>query len=189
MEAMIRWRALLTVGVAAWLAGCSVYDTRYAYKPMTATVEAPVPGAGGTGPPVTLVQIVGVRRADERSQLPASVQVRLKVQNASATAVAFDPASLVLAGAGIDRFPDPVLRPAEVTALAPAESAEFEAYFPLPGGREPGDLDLSALRVRWQLDVGARAVDSIAAFELLPTAYYDRYPNRTGGGFQRYDTH
>ena len=188
MYSMSSWRWFLLVGVAALLAGCSVYDKRYAYKPMTATVEAPVASAGGSGPPVTLVQIVGVRRDDERSRLPASVEVRLKVQNASATAVTFDPRSLVLSGAGIERFPDPVLRPPGVVALEPAETAEVEAFFPLPEASEPDDLDLGTLSVRWKLDVGGHAVDANADFVLLPTAYYDRYPNRTGVGFHRYDT-
>ena len=183
MYSMSRWRIFLLVGVAALLVGCSVYDKRYAYKPMTATVEAPVAGAGGSGPPVTLVQIAGVRRADERSGLPASIEVRLKVHNASAAAVTFDPRTLVLSGAGIERFPDPVLRPLGVIALGPAETTEAEAFFPLPEAGEPEDLDLSALRVRWIIDVGGHAVNANADFELLPTAYYDRYPNRTGVGF------
>jgi hypothetical protein len=187
MWSMIRWRLLLLVGVAALLTACSVYDKRYAYKPMTAEVRTPVAGAGGFGPPVTLVQVVGVRRGDERSGQPASVDVRLKIRNTSAKVVTFDPQSLVLWDASAGRFHDPVLRPPDVLSLEPDQTAVVEATFPLPGARKPDDLDLSALSVRWQLEVAGRAVDASADFVLLPTTYYDRYPNRVGVGFQRYD--
>lgn len=184
-----RWACwmLVPAGLGVLPAGCSVYDARYAYGPNSVAVDAPVPGAGGTRPARTLVQVVGVRRSEKGSSLPASVAVRLKVENASGSPVSFDPASLVLSGPGVQRFPTPLVRPRGVVDLAPARTAEVEAFFPFPQGRAARDFDLSTLSVRWTLVVAGQAVESSADFVLLPTAYYDRYPHRVGVGYQRYD--
>jgi hypothetical protein len=184
-----RWgcRMLVAAGLGVLPGGCSVYDARYAYGPNSVAVDAPVPGAGGTRPARTLVQVVGVRRSEKGSSLPASVAVRLKVENTSGSPVSFDPASLVLSGPGVQRFPAAVVRPDGVVDVAPAGTAEVEAFFPFPQGRAPRDFDLSTLSVRWTLVVGGHDVDSSADFVLLRTAYYDRYPHRVGVGFGRYD--
>jgi hypothetical protein len=175
------------IGAAVVLGGCSVYNSRYVYEPRPIDVEAPRPGAEDAEPARTLVTIVGVRRADDKAQLPASVEVRLRVENTSPYPVEFDPGSLALFSAGLERFADPIVRPGTAVALEPADSAVVEAYFPFPEGRAPGDLDLSGLNLRWSLQVGGQPVTSSASFVRLPDAYYDRYHYRVGVGYHRYD--
>jgi hypothetical protein len=182
-------RRVALAGVAAMLCGCSVYNSRYVYAPRPVEVESVKPGADDAEPARTLVTVVGVRRDDEESQLPASVEVRLRVENTSPFPVAFDPGTLALFSAGLDRFPDPIVRPEGSVALEPAGSAIVEAFFPLPDGQRPSDLDLSGLNVQWTLEVGGHAVTSSASFLVLPTAYYDRYHYRIGVGYHRYDTY
>ncbi|MHC4219323.1 MAG: hypothetical protein ACYSU7_12820 [Planctomycetota bacterium] len=178
---------LMLAAMAAALGGCSVYSTRYVYEPEPADVESARPGADEADPAQTLVTIVGVRRADERSQLPASVEVRLQLNNTSPFPVTFDPATLALTGGGSDRFPDPIVRPEGVVTLAPQDTAVVDAFFPFPAGRSAEDLDLSALDLQWIVKLDGDAVASSAGFTVLPTGYYDRYPRRVGVGYQRYD--
>ncbi len=174
---------------AATLCGCSVYDSRYLYEPRPVDVQTRKPGADDVEPARTLVTVVGVRREDSRSQLPASVEVRLRVENTSPFPVAFDPGSLALFSAGLERFPDPIVRPEGSITVAPAGSAVVEAFFPFPDGRDPDDLDLSGLNLRWTLEVGGHAVTSSASFVCLPAAYYGRYHYRVGVGYHRYDSY
>ncbi|MHC4274733.1 MAG: hypothetical protein ACYSUR_13840 [Planctomycetota bacterium] len=177
------------VGVAVMLGGCSVYNSRYVYEPRPIDIESPRPGADDAQPARTLVTVVGVRREDAEAQLPASVEVRLRVENTSPFPVVFDPGSLALFSAGLERFADPIVRPEAPIALEPAGSAVVEAFFPFPEGRTLGELDLSGLNLRWSLEVGGQAVTSSASFVQLPNAYYDRYHYRIGVGYHRYDVH
>ncbi len=172
---------------AATLCGCSVYDSRYLYEPRPVDVQTTKPGADDVEPARTLVTVVGVRREDSRSQLPASVEVRLRVENTSPFPVAFDPASFVLFSAGLQRFPDPIVQPEGPITVAPAGTAVVKAFFPFPEGRSHSEFDLSGLNLRWTLEVDGHAVTSSAGFLALPTAYYDRYHHRIGVGYQRYD--
>jgi hypothetical protein len=175
------------VGVAVMLGGCSVYNSRYVYEPRPIDIEAPRPGADDAEPARTLVTVVGVRRADDKTQLPACVEVRLRVENTSPFSVAFDPESLVLFSAGLERFSNPIVRPEAPITIEPAGSAVVEAFFPFPEGRTLGELDLSGLNLRWSLQVGGQPVTSSASFVRLPNAYYDRYHYRVGVGYHRYD--
>jgi hypothetical protein len=172
---------------AATLSGCSVYDSRYLYEPRPVDVLTTKPGADDAEPARTLVTVVGVRQEDSRSQLPASVEVRLRVENTSPFPVAFDPASFVLFSAGLERFPDPIVQPEGPITVPPAGTAVVKAFFPFPEGRSPSEFDLSGLNLRWTLEVDGYAVTSSAGFLALPSAYYDRYHHRIGVGYQRYD--
>jgi hypothetical protein len=179
---------LSLVGIAVILGGCSVYNARYVYEPRPIDIQSAKAGADEAEPARTLVTVVGVRREDPKAQLPACVEVRLRMENTSPFPVAFDPGSLALFSAGLERFPDPIVRPEGSIAVAPAGSAVIEAFFPFPDGRDPDDLDLSGLNLRWTLEVGGHAVTSSASFVCLPTAYYGRYHYRVGVGYHRYDT-
>jgi hypothetical protein len=172
---------------AATLFGCSVYDSRYLYEPRPVDVQTTKPGADDAEPTRTLVTVVGVRREDSKSKLPASVEVRLRVENTSPFPVAFDPASFVLFSAGLERFPDPIVQPEGPFTVAPAGTAVVKAFFPFPEGRGHDEFDLSGLNLRWTIEVDGHAVTSSAGFLALPSAYYDRYHHRIGVGYQRYD--
>ncbi len=175
--------SMMAAGLAC---GCSVYDSRYIFDPAPADVASARPGAADQEPARTLVSVVGVRRPDKKSQLPAGVEIRLRVDNTSPYQVLFDSSSLVLTSAGMDRFPDPILHPADPVDLRPGDSAVIDACFPFPEGRTPQDMDLSGLGVRWTLVIDGQPVTSNAGFSRQPTGYYDRHRNRVGVGFQAY---
>ena len=143
------------------------------------------PNGTRNGP--TLLSVIGVRRADNDSQLPRSVEVRLRVENTSPFRVKFDPGSVALFSAGLQRFPDPILHPPATADLGPGESVVMEAFFPFPDDESFSDFDLSGLNVRWTMDIDGHQITSSASFARLPQAYYDRYPNRIGVGYGRYD--
>jgi hypothetical protein len=177
------------VAAGALLGGCSVYDQRYLYEPRPIDIQTTKPGADDAEPARTLVTVVGVRKDDSRSQLPASIEVRLRVENTSPFPVSFDPASFALFSADLERFPDPIVQPEGAVTVPPAGTAVVKAFFPFPEGRGHSDFDLSGLNLRWVLEVDGFAVTSSAGFLALPTAYYDRYHRRIGVGYQRYDMH
>ena len=175
----------LVLAVAV-VGGCSVYDSRFAFDPSPVDVPASRPGSLDAEPVRTLVTVLGVRRADDRSVLPAGVEVRLRVDNTSPYDVMFDPATLVLFSAGLERFADPIAIPAEPMNLAPGGSGMIDACFPFPETGTPDDMNLSGLNIRWTLVIDGEAVTSSATFLRLPTGYYDRYPHRIGVGYQRH---
>lgn len=172
--------------VATVVGGCSVYDSRFAFDPGPIDVPVSRPGSPETEPVRTLVTVLGVRRADENSSMPPGVEIRLRVDNTSPYQVTLDPAMLVLFSAGLERFADPIVLPAEPIDLAPGGSAMIDANFPFPDSGTPQDMDLSGLNVRWTLVIDGESVSSSATFQRLPTGYYDRYPHRIGVGYQGY---
>ena len=175
---------LLGVGLSA-AGGCSLYNSAYVFDPGPVDVTAYKPGTHDD-PVHTLITIVGVRRADKESGIPASLEVRLRVENTSRYPITFEPASLVLFSGDLERFPDPILYPAEPLALAPDQHGIVEAYFPFPDGRKATEVDLSGLNVRWTVSVDGHPVTSSASFQRRPDAYYDRHRHRIGVGYQRY---
>ena len=159
-----------------------MYEGRYAYVPRPADVAAIVPGADAKGHVRTLASVVGVRRADRKSALPASIEVRVLMENATTGSVAFDPASLVLLSADLTTFPAPIVDPPGRVELAPDGTASLTAYFPLPEGGERDDLDLGGLNLRWTVQVDGRLVSPSVSFTRLdPVARYP-YQSRVGLG-------
>lgn len=169
------------------LGGCSVYNTRYAYTPAPVDVATTRPGDGDGGPVRTLISVIGVRREDPKSELPASVEVRFRVENTSSHPVTFDPATLTLYSAGLEPFPDPIVRPGGPIELPPDGVAVVEAYFPLAGDGHPSAHDLNGLNVRWTLDIDGEPVTSSASFTRRPVPYYERYHYHIGVGYHRFD--
>ena len=187
---MIVWlpcRVCAAFGAVALAGGCSVYDHRYDYPPGPVDVVAVAPGNAAAESIHTLVSMRGVRKADAKSDIPASVEVRFRVENTSGTGVSLVTKSLALFSADLIRFPDPIVVPLNAVEIPPGGSAVFEAFFPFPGGKVPGEFDLDGLNVRWALRIDGQDVTSSLSFARLPHAYYEKYPNRIGVGYMRYD--
>ena len=158
------------------LGGCATtYDSRYLYGPRPVDVESDVPGEPAAEPVHTLVSIMGVRRADEAADLPASVEVRLRLENTGETSVTFDPASIALFAADTQRFADPIVRPSRPMDIAPQESVTVEAFFPFPDGEYPGGFDLDGLNVRWTVEIDGKPLTRSATFTRLPFRYHYPY--------------
>jgi hypothetical protein len=177
-------KRLLTGLVAAALCagGCSTYDHRYVYEPSPADV------ALGEIPLHALVTVLGLRRADADEGIPSSIDLRMELENTGSEPVTLHPAALALYAADLTRFADPEVEPAGPVEIEPQGTALVEARFAFPGGLEAGDVDLSGLRLRWTVDTTGGTVTAGCGFTQRPNAYYDRYPNRIGVGYQRYDS-
>ncbi len=180
-------RKILVAGWAvAALGGCSIYDSRYVFGPKPVDVESAVPGATDVEPVRTLVSVVGVRRADDEAQLPASIEVRFRVENTSPASVTLDPTSLVLFSADLKQFPAPIVEPLDPFDVEPQASAVVEAFFPFPDEAGPADFDLSGLNVRWAMRIGGQPVTSSASFTRRREVYYPRHSFHFGIGYRRY---
>ena len=179
-------RAVIFFTAVGLAGGCSVYDSRYIFDPAPAEVASSRPGTADEEHARTLVSVLGVRRQLKESDLPAGVEVRLRVDNTSSYRVQFDSSTLALSSAGLEEFPDPVRHPADPVDLGPGDSAVIDAWFAFPQGKTSQDMDLSGLSVRWTLLIDGQPVTSSAGFSRQPTGYYDRHRHRIGVGYQAY---
>jgi hypothetical protein len=160
------------------LGGCSTYVEGFHYVPRPAV--ALVPGTQPSQPPPTaaIVSVVGVHREDRGAGIPESVEVRMRVENNGPENVVFDPRTMELLDGGLMEFPPPVLRPAQVIALAPQQSVVVGAFFPFPPGRSYKNTDLESLQLRWHLQLGGSEVGQAADFRrMIRPYYYYPYPD------------
>jgi hypothetical protein len=157
--------AILLVGLAA-LGGCAgTYDANYVFGPRPAEVAL----AGGDGAAVTggvrvLMTVVGVRRRSTEIEHPASIEVRVRVENDSDEVAWFDPASLRLLAADLEPLPPAVTIPEIAVDVAPGAAALVDAFFPFPGGAYPGGYDLSGLNARLVIEHAGRSIAGTATF-------------------------
>ncbi|MEX2671319.1 MAG: hypothetical protein WD294_04325 [Phycisphaeraceae bacterium] len=176
---MARFTGLTISGVALLLlfTGCQSgqYDDRYVYQPRPMTVETFSRERPDLGTVRTLVSVVGLRRADEDADLPASVHVRMRLDNTADSIATFDPSTITLFGADVRQFAPPILDPAQVLTLEPGDSATVDAYFPLRGEGTPGTVSLEGLGVRWTVDIAGDTVPGSATFSRRERDYYRRY--------------
>jgi hypothetical protein len=158
------------------LAGCSAYDSRYEFGPRPLEFGHSLPGMPDRAASV-LLSVVGVRKRDAEAQLPASVEIRMRVDNQSSGEVRLDPAGLRLYAANLVPFPAPIA-PAGVLVVAGGESGELTAYFPFPDSKVPGGFDLDGLGLRWTLELGSeRSTGSVTFVRAERDAYgYDYGP-------------
>jgi hypothetical protein len=169
--------AAAAVLLGATLGGCSVYDRSYSYSPLPVEVRT-ILAEPEESPVRTLATVIGVRRRSEEDRLPASVEVRLRVENGSTFEVVFDPASLRLVASNVEAFPTPILEPEDVLHVAPGEDAIISAYFPFPEDRYPGPFDLTGLNLEWILQVGEVTRTQSATFHRVryDPYYYHYHP-------------
>jgi hypothetical protein len=180
------YRAVILFTAVGLAGGCSVYDSRFIFDPAPADVASSKPGTVDEEHARTLVSVLGVRRPLKESDLPAGVEVRLRVDNTGSYRVQFDSSTMSLFTAGLEQFPDPVRHPADAVDLGPGDSAVIDAFFAFPEGKTSQDMDLSGLSVRWTLLIDEQPVTSSTGFSRLPTGYYDRHRHRVGVGYQAY---
>jgi hypothetical protein len=177
---------LVLCAAFVWLGGCAVYDGRFVYDPRIVSVTTTADGDSGLGARPdedqirTLVSVIGIRRDDPKSELPASVEVRLRVENDGTSPVGFNPTALSLVSADLQAFPEPIVLPAHGLEVEPGGHAVINAYFPLTDA----DLDLSALNVRWSLFLEGRRVSARSDFTRRRVVHH--HPHRhyhVGFGF------
>jgi hypothetical protein len=191
--------------VLLFLTGCSAYLPDYRYSPEPAAVvippglppptTQPTPPSAASGPPAMTVlgTVYGIRRADDSKHLPEAVDVRLRLEN-GATPATFDPTQARIVTSSLVTLGPAEASPAAPVELAPGQSYEVAAMFPLPAGMSDSDVDLSGLRLSVPLTIGAQTVQAAMNFQrIYPYAgyypyygpYYYGYPTYYGGVYYR----
>jgi hypothetical protein len=163
---------ILTVFCLMAVVGCSQYDDDYQYtpRPITADIPATQPQLG---PPVsTMVTVIGVRYADEDNHIPASVEVRMRMDNNSPDPVYFDPMSMQMTNTQLVLLAAPIVRPPAPISIGPSQSAYLTAFFPFPAGSSYDTMDLNSLQLRWRLRIGSRPVGQVVNFTRVWQSYY-----------------
>ena len=150
---------------AMMLAGCSVYDGRYAFEPPIVSVGVLDDEAVETESVRTLVSVIGVRRNDPDTGLPASVEIRVRVENDGAAPVRLEPTTLSLVAANLRAFPEPIVTDPGPVHVASGEHAIVNAYFPIERVNGTRAVDLSGLNLHWALDIGDRRVTGSSDFK------------------------
>jgi hypothetical protein len=145
------------------------YRPDYRYGPNPAVVDIFSAASPQTAPPLTaFVSPMGIRQAEPNSQIPPSVEVRIRFDNHGTEPVRFDPATLELETGELRPLPSPILNPATPFDIPPGQSRGAAAYFPFPPGTNAKTLDLNHFRVRWRVQIAQQPVTQ--------TAYFDRIP-------------
>jgi hypothetical protein len=169
---------LMIAFVAAGGGGCSRYVGEFCYRPRpaVAALNAPATGRASTSavaPGLTgYAIVVGVRRADAVAHLPLSVEVRLRLDNASVRDARFDPRSMEMYSAQLAAFGPPRVVRREIE-LPPGQPVIIEAFFPFSENVSLDDLNMQALRLRWIVQVGSAAVPQEAQFRRAHRYYFD----------------
>ena len=124
-------------------------------------------------PPVaSMASVIGVRRADDKAELPACVEVRLRVEDSGTHIVKFDPRSLDLINGSLWKFPPAIVRPPEIVTIRPGEAALIGAYFPFPPGKDWDDIDMESLQLRWTVLIDGKVAEQAAYFRRIWRRYY-----------------
>ncbi len=183
--------ALVLVGCSG-LSACSTYYSGYYYEPRPAMIAMD----RGVDPPNeqarVLATIIGVRRADDEALLPESIEVRMRIHNATSTTLSYDLSAFTLVAADMTEFSNPILRPPATWTVPPQDTLVLDAYFEFPDDRTRKDVDLSGLTLRWSGRFDQDAVAGSVAFQRLREHYpyydyhghyYPRHYFRFGVGY------
>jgi hypothetical protein len=145
------------------------YRPDYRYGPNPAVVDIFSAASPESSPTLTaFVSLVGVRQAEPHSNIPPSVEVRLKLDNHSSQPVSVDPASLELETGELRPLPSPILEPATLLEVQPGQSGQVTAYFPFPPNTSYRTIDINHFRVRWHVQIGQQPVSQMAYFDRIP---------------------
>jgi hypothetical protein len=165
-------QVIIGVALMALIGGCSEYVDGYRYGPGPVLAGIPATQPGQAPPAAVLVSVIGVRRADEKADLPLSIEVRMRVDDNTAEDVVFEPATLQMTNRDLIEFAPPILTPRNPFHLTPRRSEFVTAYFPLPAGKSYDQVDLESLQLRWLIQVDGRQVGQVAEFQRTFRYYY-----------------
>lgn len=151
-----------------FMPGCrsQLYEPGVYYEPQPALVEVVHRAAGQPQqvPLTVLAAVRGIRRANQKTDMPKSVEVRLRLENHGPSHVELDPGSLELTTGALRNFPAPRVQPPTPIEIAPGQQATLTADFPLPGGLPENSAELDHLRLRWRVTINGQPVPQTALF-------------------------
>lgn len=168
-------RLLGVLGGAIFLTavvGCSQYDDDYQYAPRPGTVEIPATQPQAPPPVVTSATVIGVRYDDPDAKIPASIEIRMRMDNNGPDPVVFDPMTMELTTAQLIRLGPPIVRPSTPINIPASQSADLTVFFPFPVGSSYEAVDLNSLQLRFQIQVGPKMDGMIVNFTRVWPQYY-----------------
>ena len=145
------------------LSSCA--STYYDHRFLPAPLEVQV---GVDGDPQsqarTLLTVIGIRRPDRRSGLPAQVEVRLRIDNLGRNPALLDEDSLSVVAADLRTLGVPTVTP-RPEPIPHNGSATYDLVFRLPPGATPKSYDLTGLNIGYTVDFGEQRVTTGVTFE------------------------
>lgn len=172
----------VALGLLLFAGGCGsqTYVSGYSFYPQPAVVEVRQRGNSGQVPMTVLASVLGIRNPDSQRHTPYAVAIRLRLENNGPAQTLFDPGTLELVTGTLRPFPRPQVDPPTTLVLSAGQRQEVTAYFPLPPGTSPDQMNLSNLRLRWQMRVDNYSVPQTALFQRVagpdPNYYSDTAP-------------
>ena len=144
---------------ALWAAGCA--GAPPPYEPPLAHVEVPIDGDAH------IDELVSLRAmpADHARALPAGMEARIRIDNATDRPARIDPHAIELIARDLRAFAPPALAPADAIDVAPGESAVVTARFAYPSDEGVHSEGLRAVELRWTVEDGGRPYASSLAFD------------------------
>jgi len=155
------------IGLLFAASGCASqpYESGVSFYPKPAVVRVIHGGTDEESPLTVLASIEGVRRADLDHNVAPALVVKLKFENNGPSHVTFDPISFELENGSLHPFPPPQVQPPGMIDLAPGQRQEVTASFLLPPAGYPEAMNLTNLRLRWEVRIDNYPVPQTALFE------------------------
>lgn len=179
IRSLVHRRRIFAAVMLVWCSGlsaCSTYHAGYYYEPRPAMITLDRDLERPNEQARVLATVIGVRRADDEAVLPESIEVRMRIDNATSTTLSYDLSAFTLVAADMTEFSNPILRPPATWTVAPQDSVVFDAYFEFPDDRTRRDVDLSGLTLRWSGRFDQDLVEGSVPFQRLREYYpYHRY--------------
>lgn len=152
---------------ALLLVAAACTSTRLALEFTPAPAEVVVASEDGAPLARVLATVVEARRHDGDPDRPFELHLRVRLENLGGEDLSLDVEELLLLDAGLVPFGTPRARDPTrgepATRVPPDGVAVVDLLVPFPRDREPADLDLEGLNLRWTLRVDGRArVGSVA---------------------------
>ena len=159
------------------------YMGRFQYKPNPYSTTLAGNVDGSSGPVQVLVSVLGVRETDDGKS--AELVSTFVLENMAEQPVRFDPDTLALFSADLERFQDAVAKPSEPKDIKAGERHRVLARFEFPEGLLPEDLDMAGLSLRWTVDIAGEDLTRSTTFTRTYTPRYYSY-RRTAYGNDSY---
>lgn len=159
------------------------YMGRFQYEPNPYSTTLAGDVDGSAGPVQVLVSVLGVRETKDGKS--AELVSTFVLENMAEQPVRFDPNSLALFSADLERFQEPVTEPSEPTDIEAGERHRVLARFEFPAGMLPEDLDMAGLSLRWTVDIAGEDLTRSTTFTRTYTPRHYSY-RRTAYGNDAY---
>lgn len=162
----------LGLAVALLLAGCATVSLPR-YRPSFSEVGIRTDHAAGAQMLVSLVAVP----ADEKTEAPAGLEARIRLDNHADATARIDPESLDLVEANLASFPEPWVSPSGGLEVKPGGEGMLTARFPYPA-QENADSDaLESVHLRWKVDIGGNSYARGITFQRRESSVvYYSYP-------------